>query len=181
MAKKKQNNEETLMVVDQSEAIEAKQSELDLVIKELEAVKREIEEKKTEMQRVGRVLDEDEKRIVEKQKESIAIRSDRNAIIEQQKKRDNEKITGKFINRRAPGQAVKLTYMKYADDPVKWYPFEDGKVYTIPRGFVDQINEYYHTPHFTQKEGNMDPTKPSSVIHEVDTSNKKYAFVPINF
>lgn len=90
-------------------------------------------------------------------------------------------MTGKFINRRAPGQSAKLTYLKYADDPVKWYTMEDGKVYTIPRGFADQINEYYYTPHFIQKQGIMDPNAPSSAIHDVDTSNKKYAFTPINF
>ena len=84
------------------------------------------------------------------------------------------------MNRRAPGNPAKLTYMKYADDPVKWYTFEDGKVYTIPRGFADQINEYYHRPIFIQKEGELDPSNPSQ-IHAVDTSNKSYAFVPVEF
>jgi hypothetical protein len=90
-------------------------------------------------------------------------------------------ITGKFMNRRAPGQTVKLTYLRYETDPVKWYSFEDGKIYTIPRGFADQLNEHYYTPHFIQKQTEMDPNRPASAIHDVDTSNKKYAFVPVNF
>ena len=117
----------------------------------------------------------------------ITRSSESNAIktqIERQKAYDNERVTGKFINRRAPGQPVKLPYIKYEDDPVKWWPFEDGKVYTIPRGFADQINEYYHTPHFVQKQGEQAHSHvvgENSSIASVDTSNKKYSFVPINF
>jgi hypothetical protein len=90
-------------------------------------------------------------------------------------------ITGKFINRRAPGQAAKLTYIKYEDDLPKWYMLEDNKVYTLPRGFVDQINDHYYTPHFVQTQGVMDPNRPCTAIHDVDTSNKKYAFIPLGF
>jgi hypothetical protein len=85
------------------------------------------------------------------------------------------------MNQRNPGQAVKLPYIKYPEDPVVWHNFEHNKVYTIPRGFADQINDYYHTPRFVQKEGAMDPNAPMSQISAVDTSNKKYAFVPVNF
>lgn len=107
--------------------------------------------------------------------------------IQKQKEFDSVLVTGRFSNRRAPGQSVKLPYQKYADDPVKWWPFEDGKVYTIPRGFADQINggtendPLYYTPRFVQKTGIMDPDAPASSIHDVDTSNKKYSFTPVNF
>lgn len=164
--------------------MESLESELDRVRMELEATKREIEAKKQELKTIGqpsRQLDSQEVAIVQKQvtvsNEKLALQKKNDA----QKEFDNQKVTGKFINRRAPGQSVKLTYLKYADDPVKWYPFEDGKVYTIQRGFADQINEYYHTPHFIQKQGEMNPDSPESAIHHVDTSNKKYAFVPVGF
>lgn len=103
------------------------------------------------------------------------------AVIEEQKRQDSRMVRGRFLNRRAPGQTVKLTYMKYEDDPVKWYEFRDGGTYEIPRGFADQINEYYHTPIFTQTEQFIDPSKPSSSIANVDTSVKKYAFVDIEY
>ena len=118
---------------------------------------------------------------VKKQNTMSASNTAAKAMIEKQKLIDNVMITGKFMNRRSPGQPVKLTYLKYEDDPVKWYNFEDGKVYTIPTGFAEQINEHYHTPHFIQKEGTMDPNRPASAIHDVDTSQKKYAFVPVKF
>lgn len=158
------------------------QTEIDLARIELEKVKVEIEEKKKELQfESRREISPDER---ESSKKQIAMTNERRAsddLIEKQKSYDSVKVTGRFMNQRAPGQAVKLPYIKYVDDPVKWHNFEHNKIYTIPRGFADQINDYYHTPKFVQKEGAMDPNAPSSQISEVDTSNKKYAFVPVNF
>lgn len=164
--------------------LESLQTELDLARSELQKTKLEIEENKQLIQQVTsrRDLDEQEKSIVAKQISRTDEKSAAMAKIEAQKVYDCEKVTGRFINRRSPGKREeKLTYMKYADDPVKWYPFDDGKVYTIPRGFADQINEHYYTPHFKQNQGDQDPNKPQSAINEIDTSNKKYAFVPIGF
>jgi len=159
--------------------LENLQTEIDLARVELEKTKLEIEERKKSMPL--REIDEDERKIVDKQ--IARTNSDRSLQdkIAAQKAYDDVLITGRFMNRRSPGNLVKLTYMKYNTDPVKWYTFEDGKVYTIPRGFADQINEYYHTPQFTQKDDIMDPNSPCSVINSVDTSKKKYAFVPIGF
>lgn len=158
------------------------QTEIDLARIELSKTMKEIEERKKELS-ANRDISDEEVKIIDKQITKADERKSLNSTIEQQKAFDNIKVTGKFINRRAPGQPAKLTYIKYADDPVKWYEFEDGKVYTIPRGFADQINEYYHTPHFIQKSPDsfMDPNKPASAIHDIDTSQKKYSFVPVNF
>jgi len=165
-----------------TQILENVETEIDLARAELEKTKAELAEKQAQLKAIpAREISADEKYISEKQ---IAMSSEKTALkakIERQRSYDSEMVTGKFINRRAPGNAAKLTYMKYESDPVKWYNMEDGKVYTIPRGFADQINEHYYTPHFTQKQGNMDPNKPASAIHDVDTSNKKYAFVPVNF
>ena len=171
------------------QTLELVQQEIDKARMELENTTREIEEKKQELQRTpgGRLIDENEKKLIEK---SVTMTNEKNSLkekIDRQQSYDSELVTGRFMNRRAPGQAVKLPYIKYATDPVKWYPFEDGKVYTIPRGFAEQLNggsdndPCYYTPQFTQKSGEMDPNKPSSAIHAVDASNKKYAFTPINF
>jgi len=162
--------------------LDAIQTEIDMARLELEKTKKELEEKKREVQKISsREHDAQEMAIVEKQ---IAQRGENEGIkakIAEQKAHDNERITGRFMNRRAPGQMAKLAYIKYDDDPVKWYELNDGGTYTIPRGFADQINEYYHTPHFVQKTGPMDPNEPDSQIHHVDTSNKKYAFVALGY
>ena len=151
---------------------------------QMQALKKELAEAKARLAALrapARELDEHELALVDRQisrtNNSAALREK----IEKQKKIDSEMVTGKFINRRAPGQMAKLTYSRYDTDPVKWYEFQDGKVYTIPRGFADEIREYYHSPVFNQKIGPMDPNLPDSQIHSVDTSNKKYDFVATSY
>lgn len=166
--------------------VETLSQELDLVRVELQKTRLEIQELQAKKQEIiestpaRRELSEDEKVINDKLISGYVKNDGLKNKIEAQKAYDNVKVTGRFMNRRAPGNSAKLTYMKYADDPVKWYTFNDGAVYTIPRGFADQINEYYHRPRFIQKDGELDPGNPST-IHDVDTSNKSYAFVPTTF
>jgi hypothetical protein len=180
--------EVSMSEVDQIESI---QSELDLVRVELESAKRELEDKKSEIERLPlRALDKQE----QKTEDTLIVkRSQRDALkdkIEKQKAYDDVLVTGKFINRHRPGQPVKLPYVKYETDPVKWWPFLDGKVYTIPRGFADQINggteedPMYYKPHFTEKQGIQglsDVVGENSAISSIDSSDKKYSFVPVNF
>lgn len=173
------------VIMSQEAVLDNVQTELDLALKELEKIKIEIEEKKKQIkEEPRRDISDEERRISDKQINFVNEMDTSKAILEKQKAYDSVKVTGKFMNLRNPGQAIKLPYIKYIDDPVKWHNFEHGQVYTIPRGFADQINEYYHTPVFSQKEGiqsHSNRTGENSAIAEVDTSNKKYAFVPINF
>lgn len=162
--------------------LESLQSEIDKARVELERTRLEIEEKKKEMKFVARrEIDADERALIDKQISRTNERKASEETIARQKAYDNEKVTGRFMNRRNPGQGVKLPYIKYADDDVKWWHFAEGQVYTIPRGFADQINEHYHMPRFIQKDGATNPEDGSSRIAQVDTSNKKYAFVPVGF
>lgn len=164
--------------------LESLQTELDIARVELQKTKLEIEENKQLIQQTNsrRELDEQEKAIVAKQISRGHESEAKKSVIDAQRAHDKEMVTGRFINRRSPGKKEeKLTYIKYADDPVKWYSFDDGKIYTIQRGFADQINEHYYSPQFKQNDGDQDPNRPQSAIHEVDTTNKKYAFVPVNF
>jgi hypothetical protein len=176
----------TEICMTQTVELENLQQEIDKARVELEQTKLELEEKRKAANAINprREHDDDELRAKDRSIVANSAKAAAKEEIEKQKLFDNVKITGKFINRRVPGQKVKLTYMKYEDDPVKWYELEDGKVYTLPRGFVDQINEYYYTPHFVQKQGEQnltDSTGDNSAIHHVDNSNKKYAFIPLNF
>jgi hypothetical protein len=172
--------------------IEFINQELDQVRIELEKVKCEIEENKKELEfqvknqmKSKREISLEEQNIIDKQVTNINKNNSSKQLIEKQKSYDNVKVTGRFMNRRAHGKSVKLTYLKYDDDPIKWYEFMDGKVYTIPRGFVDQINEYYHTAIFTEKNSKemilSEEVGENSSIAEVNRDNKKYAFVPIGF
>lgn len=162
--------------------LEGIQQEIDLARKELEATKVQIEANKKALEvNPRRDHEPSEVAISEKHQNMQVDKAAGKALIEKQKAIDNVMVTGKFINRRSPGNSVKLTYIKYDTDPIKWYVLEDGKVYTLPTGFVDQIRNYYHRPNFVQKQGNMNPDAPQSAIHEVDTSQKLYDFVPLKF
>lgn len=182
-SQEKSHDEQTEICMTQTLELENLQQEIDKARVELEKTKIDLEEKRKQANAINprREHDDDDLRAGIRGASATSSKEAGKAQIEKQKAIDNVMITGKFINRRAPGQSVKLTYMKYEDDPVKWYLLEDNKVYTLPRGFIDQINDHYYTPHFVQKQGEIDPNKPSSAIHDVDTSNKKYAFIPLNF
>ncbi len=170
--------EESTEVVMSSEALlEEVQQEIDQARLELEKTRLEIETKKQELKSMVSSAP------VVKDAPAVVLKD--NSLMEkiaQEKLRDNEKVTGKFHNLRAKGMPAKITYMKYADDPVKWYTFEHGEIYTIPRGFAEQINDHYHTPHFIKEEGRIiDPSNPGTGVHAVDTSDKMYSFTPVNF
>jgi hypothetical protein len=164
--------------------LEAAQAELDSVLIELEQTKLQIEEKKKELQFIDR------REIAPVREVETPKVVSTNQILERQKSFDAVLVTGKFINRHRPGQSVKLPYQKWPENPVKWHQLVDGNVYTIPRGFADQINggtendPLYYKPTFIQKQGEQltsDVIGENSAIHHVDTQNKKYAFVPVHF
>ena len=172
--------------VNMSEAavLENLQTEIDLARIELEKTRKEIAEKKAESEKYQyterplRDLSPDEKVVVDKHLGLSVEKKALAAKIETQKAYANQMITGKFLNLRAKGQSAKLCYDQFPGDVAQWITFQHGQVYTIKRGFADQINEYYYTPRFIQKEG---PDDGGSAIDAVDRSDKKYAFVAIGF
>jgi hypothetical protein len=182
---------EDVQVESKENDLDALQTEIDEARLELEKTKKELEEKKQELKAVpAREISQDEKELSERQVSNRSKKSELSLKIERQKDYDNVKVTGKFMNIRNPGQSKKLPYIKYNDDPVKWHNFNHNQVYTIPRGFADQINggkpedPHYYTPRFTQKQGNQvlsETPGENSAIASVDSSQKMYAFVPVNF
>lgn len=171
--------------------LESIQQEIDRARQELEQTKLAIEEKRHELKmQPRREVDADEQKIIDKQINNINSTKNKSDVIEKLREHDSMMVTGRFMNRRAPGQQVKLPYMKHSTDPVKWYILRDGGTYTIPRGFADQLNggddknPCYYTPVFIQKQGPQefsDKMGENSAIAEVDTSNKKYAFVALAY
>jgi len=172
----KEFDKKTEVLMKDSAELEQIQQELDLARVELEKTRLEIEIKKHELKTmpVSAPIVKDP---------AVSVKGAAlGEKISAQKIYDNEMVEGKFYNLRAKGQSAKLTYMHHADDPVKWYTFNHGAIYTIPRGFADEINNHYHTPHFIKNEGIiLDPSNPESGIHGVDTSDKMYSFVPLSF
>lgn len=191
--KKVDMEEKSLTIVPPAlEELEMLETSLDSVKSQLLAAQRELDEKKQEMKDLEmkkyhapvyekRELDEQEKSIVERQLHGFTKNAGLKAKIEAQREYDNQMVTGRFINRKQPGGTAVLTYSKYPDDFPTWKHFKDGCTYTIKRGYADQINEHYHTPAFIKNEGSMEDSDNGTAIHSVDTSDKKYAFVPVGF
>lgn len=165
--------------------IESANQELDQIRKDLEKAKLELEAKQTEMKlmKVRRDLDEQELAIMNKQITNGNEKAAKLSALEKQMQFDNVKVTGKFLNQRYPGQTVKLPYVKYATDEAKWYTFHHNKVYTIPRGFADQINEHYARITYRQKENNVisNPDSPGTALENEPVRHQLYAFVPTQF
>ena len=160
--------------------IETIRSELDFKTKELEDVKRQVQEL---VAKANRPIDQQEQAIIEKQ---INTRTEGARLSDQkakQKAYDNVKVTGRFMNMRAPGQSVKLPYIKYIDDDVKWHQFDHGRTYTIKRGFADQINEYYAKISYRQSSNPMDPNNPNqpAALDDTPTRESLYAFVGLSY
>lgn len=182
------NRRESMLTNDKivdTDALESMETEMDRVRVALEKAKLELEEKKKEIENLPL---RQEKAALDKNVAVVSKDAGLSQKIAEQKVRDNTMVTGKFSNLRAPGQSIKLPYHKYADDPVKWYPFDHGKVYTIPKGFADQLNggddlnPCYYSPQFIKNDNIItNPDEPGTGIHGVDTSNKKYMFSPVSF
>lgn len=166
-----------------------KENELEDLNRELDEVRIELEKARLDIEAKKRELAAIPKPVATSDVPAIAVQGlALNEKIASMKERDSVLVTGKFYNLRVKGQSVKLPYVKYGDEPVKWWPFSHGQVYTIPKGFADQINggsesdPCYYMPTFIKNEGaiiNLD--EPGTGIHSVDTSDKKYSFVPLNF
>lgn len=60
--------------------------------------------------------------------------------VELLKQFESELVTGKFLNLDLPGKSVKLPYQRHKGDRCQWWVLEHNKVYTIPRGFANQLN-----------------------------------------
>ncbi len=164
-----------------------KENQLEILNKELDEARIELERARLDIEAKKRELAALPKEIKAAESPAVAIKD--NSLMEKiaaQKARDSVMVTGKFHNLRVKGQSIKLPYLKYGDEPVKWWPFSHGQVYTIPKGFADQINggtesdPCYYTPQFIKNDNPIiDPDHPETGIHAVDTSDKKYSFTPI--
>jgi hypothetical protein len=188
-----EEKEEQIENESQEMTLENIQQQIDLARLELEKTKQQIEEKKKEFSSPNprRDISEDEQKIIDKQNKRTKQNKSSREIIEKLAAYRKEMVTGRFMNRLSPGKTVKLPYHLDKGDPEKWYTLKDGHVYTIPRGFVDQINggsekdPCYYTPVFVQKTADQMPHSETvgenSAIAAVDASTKRYAFVPIGF
>ena len=61
--------------------------------------------------------------------------------IERQKKEDSRLVKAEYMNSRGRHERLTKPYCKYAGDPIQIWHFIPGKVYEVPMGLVNEVND----------------------------------------
>jgi hypothetical protein len=61
--------------------------------------------------------------------------------MERQKKEDSRMVKAEYMNSRGRHERLTKPYCKYAGDPIQIWHFIPGKVYEIPLGLINEVND----------------------------------------
>ena len=61
--------------------------------------------------------------------------------MERQKKEDAKIVKAEYMNSRGRHERLTKAYCRYAGDPVQIWHFIPGKVYDVPLGLVNEVND----------------------------------------
>ena len=61
--------------------------------------------------------------------------------MERKKKEDSRLVKAEYMNSRGRHERLTKPYCRYAGDPIEIWHFIPGKVYEVPKGLVDEIND----------------------------------------
>lgn len=61
--------------------------------------------------------------------------------IEKQKKEDAKVVKAEYMNSRGRHERLTKPYCRYAGDPIQVWHFIPGKVYEVPMGLVNEVND----------------------------------------
>ncbi|MEN6512215.1 MAG: hypothetical protein ABFD00_10365 [Chloroherpetonaceae bacterium] len=61
--------------------------------------------------------------------------------LEKQKKEDSKLVKAEYMNSRGKHERLTKPYCKYAGDPIEIWNFIPGKVYDVPLGLVNEVND----------------------------------------
>jgi hypothetical protein len=61
--------------------------------------------------------------------------------MERKKKEDSRMVKAEYMNSRGRHERLTMPYMRYAGDPIQIWHFIPGKVYEVPLGLVNQVND----------------------------------------
>jgi hypothetical protein len=60
---------------------------------------------------------------------------------ERQKKRDSKIVKAEYMNARGKHERLTKPYCRYAGDPIQIWHMIPGKVYEVPLGLVEEVND----------------------------------------
>lgn len=61
--------------------------------------------------------------------------------LERQKKEDARLVKAEYMNSRGRHERLTKPYCRYAGDPIEIYHLIPGKVYELPLGFINEVND----------------------------------------
>ena len=61
--------------------------------------------------------------------------------LERQKKEDSRMVKAEYLNSRGKHERLTKPYCKYAGDPIQIWHFIPGRVYEVPIGLVNEVND----------------------------------------
>jgi len=61
--------------------------------------------------------------------------------LESQKKEDSKIVKAEYMNSRGRHERLTKPYCKYSGDPIQIWHFIPGKVYEVPIGLVNEVND----------------------------------------
>jgi hypothetical protein len=61
--------------------------------------------------------------------------------LERQKKEDSKMVKAEYMNSRGRHERLTKAYCRYAGDPIQIWHFIPGKVYEVPLGLVNEVND----------------------------------------
>ena len=61
--------------------------------------------------------------------------------MEKQKKEDSRLVKAEYMNSRGKHERLTKPYCRYAGDPIQIWHFIPGKVYEVPLGLVNEVND----------------------------------------
>lgn len=71
--------------------------------------------------------------------------------LEKKKKEDGRLVKVEYLNARGRHERLTKPYCRYAGDPIQIWHFIPGKVYEVPMGLVNEVND--STKHIKKRSG----------------------------
>lgn len=104
--------------------------------------------------------------------------------MERQKKEDARLVKVEYLNSRGKHERLTKPYCKYAGDPIETWHFIPGKVYEVPLGLVNEINDKNKI--MKKREGllsldDVPVQKNSAPLTKDEEGEWLHRFVPVGF
>lgn len=69
------------------------------------------------------------------------MQEDQRKACQSQKKTDSKIVKAEYLNSRGRHERLTKAYCRYAGDPIQIWHFIPGKIYEIPLGLVNEVND----------------------------------------